>query len=238
MINGLTDVGLLREINEDSCYFYEKDEKFVIAVSDGMGGHNAGEVASRIAVDAFKEFAENNNMYEKPEKMLRIAFREINDRIYAYACQNKEARGMGATVVAAVGCEDRVVIGNIGDSRAYIAGDDKITQITEDHSYVNELLKSGMITEEEARIHPRKNEILKAVGIGTEVFPDIFDIIMKKGERLLLCTDGLTNMVTDSEILEILNSEENNENAVKRLIDAANEKGGSDNITAVLKIKD
>lgn len=238
MINGLTDIGLLREINEDSCYFYEKDEKFVIAVSDGMGGHNAGEVASRIAVDTFKEFAENNDMYGNTEKLLRIAFREINDRIYAYACQNKDARGMGATVVAAVGYEDRVVIGNIGDSRAYIVNDDKIIQITEDHSYVNELLKSGMITAEEARSHPRKNEILKAVGIGMDVFPDIFNIIIKKGDKLLLCTDGLTNMLTDSEILEILNSEENNENATKRLIAVANEKGGADNITAVLKIKD
>lgn len=234
MINGLTDVGLIRKINEDSYYFSDDGEKFIIVVSDGMGGHNAGEVASGMTTEIFKKFSETNDLYSDTEKMLRIVFRDINEKIYSYACANKEARGMGATVVAAIGNKDRVVIGNIGDSRAYVSYDGNIHQVTEDHSYVNELVKSGMITEDEARHHPRKNEILKAVGIGSDVFPDIFDIKISEGEKLLLCTDGLTNMLTDSEINEILNTEENNENTVKRLIDAANGNGGSDNITAVL----
>lgn len=234
MIKGLTDIGLLRELNEDSYFFADEGERFVIAVSDGMGGHNAGDVASKLAVTAVKEFAENNNIYADSEKKIRIALMEANERIFAHSCQNKETRGMGATIVVAVGDGENVVIGNIGDSRAYIADKESIQQITEDHSYVNELVKSGMITEEEARTHPKKNEILKAVGIGRDVFPDIFNIKLSEDEKLLLCTDGLTNMLTDDEILDMLNSSQNSEEILKSLIDAANKNGGADNITAVL----
>jgi len=234
MINGLTDNGLLRERNEDSFFFTSERGKFIIAVSDGMGGHNAGDVASKIAVETVKDFCKNNNIYEDTEKKIRLVIREINEKIYAYSRLKKEMQGMGATVVMAVGKGKEVTVGNIGDSRAYKADSEGIYQITEDHSYVNELLKNNMITEEEARVHPKRNEILKAVGIAGEVFPDIFNITLNKGENLLLCTDGLTNMVTDSEIHSILCIEKENDEILKMLIDTANKNGGTDNITAVL----
>lgn len=234
MIGGLTDVGLLRELNEDNFFFKNDKNKYIIAVSDGMGGHKAGEVASKLTVDSIKEFGETCDMYADSDKKIRLAVLEANEKVFNYSCQHKEARGMGATVVVAVVKGNNVVIGNIGDSRAYIADKEKITQITDDHSYVNELLKSGMITAEEARIHPKKNEILKAVGIGRDVFPDIFETTLKKGEMLLLCTDGLTNMLEDNEIFEILSGDESVDTILKKLIDTANERGGTDNITAVL----
>lgn len=235
MINGLTDIGLLREVNEDNYFFDENGDCFVIAVSDGMGGHNAGDVASKFAVSSIKKFSEENDIYVDTEKKIRLAVLRANEEIFRQSFEDKAKSGMGATVVIAVGVGNDVVVGNIGDSRCYLADKERITQITEDHSYVNELVKNGMITADEARSHPRKNEILKAVGIGGDVFPDIFRVKMKEGDMLLLCTDGLTNMLDDSEILDILNTSESSESAVKALIDAANANGGTDNITVVLK---
>ena len=235
LINGLTDNGLLREINEDSFFFKEEEKNFVIVVSDGMGGHNAGDVASETVVSSIKEFCENENIYDNPEKKIRLAFLQANEKVFFRSCADKNTKGMGATAVMAVGVGDTVYIGNVGDSRAYISDKENIHLITEDHSYVNELVKNGMITEEEARVHPRKNEILKAVGIGKDVFPDIFSTILKEGDVLLLCTDGLTNMVTDSEIYEIINSDDNVSEITEKLVKTANDNGGLDNITVVLR---
>lgn len=235
MIKGLTDIGLLRELNEDNYFFSEDGDNFVIAVADGMGGHNAGDKASDITVSAIKKFSEENDMYTDSEKKIRLAVLKANEDVFKESVSDKSKNGMGATVVVAVGTKDEAVIGNIGDSRCYIADSEHIEQITEDHSYVNELVKSGMITEDEARFHPRKNEILKAVGIGGDVFPDIFRVRLKEGDMLLLCTDGLTNMLTDSEIHEILKSDNSALETAKVLIDAANNAGGADNITVVLK---
>ncbi len=235
MIKGLTDIGLLRELNEDNYFFSEDGDNFVIAVADGMGGHNAGDKASDITVSAIKKFSEENDMFDDSEKKIRLAVLKANEDVFKESVSDKSKNGMGATVVVAVGTKDEAVIGNIGDSRCYIADSEHIEQITEDHSYVNELVKSGMITEDEARFHPRKNEILKAVGIGGDVFPDIFRVRLKEGDMLLLCTDGLTNMLTDSEIHEILKSDNSALETAKALIDAANNAGGADNITVVLK---
>lgn len=174
-------------------------------------------------------------MFDDSEKKIRLAVLKANEDVFKESVSDKSKNGMGATVVVAVGTKDEAVIGNIGDSRCYIADSEHIEQITEDHSYVNELVKSGMITEDEARFHPRKNEILKAVGIGGDVFPDIFRVRLKEGDMLLLCTDGLTNMLTDSEIHEILKSDNSALETAKALIDAANNAGGADNITVVLK---
>ena len=235
MINGLTDIGLLREINEDNYFFREDGDKFVIVVSDGMGGHNAGDIASSTVVSSIKEFCESEDIYDDPEKKIRIAVMQANEKVFFRSCADKNTKGMGATVVVAVGTGKTVYIGNVGDSRAYISNKNSITLVTEDHSYVNELLKNGMITEEEARVHPRRNEILKAVGIGMDVFPDIYKITVNEGDSLLLCTDGLNNMVTDNEIHTILNSSEDIEETVKKLIQSAISGGGIDNITAVLR---
>ena len=203
-------------------------------VSDGMGGHNAGEVASAMAIEAILEFSKKNDLFSDPEISLRQAVSYANSKIFAAACETSSLHGMGATLVVAVGNAKKVCVANVGDSRAYLIGKDKITQITKDHSYVYELQKNGVITPEEARIHPRRNEILKALGIAPEVYPDIFFLDTEKTDKLLLCTDGLTGHVSDEEILSVVNRY-NRKVAVENLVKLANGYGGSDNITVVLR---
>ena len=203
-------------------------------VSDGMGGHNAGEVASAMAIEAIAEYAKENDIFSDPEITLRQAVSYANGKIFAAACEKSSLHGMGATLVVAVGNAKKVCIANVGDSRAYLIGKDKITQITKDHSYVYELQKSGVITPEEAKSHPRRNEILKALGIAPEVYPDIFFLDTEKTDKLLLCTDGLTGHVSDEQILAVVNRYSRRA-AVETLVKLANEYGGSDNITVVLR---
>lgn len=235
MVFGKTDIGMRRKENEDNFLCSEKSGKCILVVSDGMGGHNAGAVASGVVISAIEDYAKKHDMFENTPKMIKSAISYANEIVFLQACSHKERAGMGATVVMAVVSGKDVVVGNLGDSRAYIVSAEQIIQITDDHSYVNELLKNGIITEEEARNHPKKNEIMKAVGIGNEVFPDIFEVTFKNNEALLLCSDGLTNMVSDERILEIVNSCENEEEIVDKLIEEANFNGGGDNITVVIK---
>lgn len=234
MIHGLTDVGKQRSLNEDSFYFESTKKGFLMIVSDGMGGHNAGEVASAMAVKAISEYAKANDIFSDPEISLRQAVSYANQKIFEKACENSSMQGMGATLVVAAGNSKKVCIANVGDSRAYLIGKEQIRQITKDHSYVYELQKSGVITPEEAKTHPRRNEILKALGIAPEVYPDIFLVDTEKTDKLLLCTDGLTGHVSDKEILAIVNGY-SRKVAVEALIKLANEYGGSDNITVVLR---
>ncbi len=234
MIHGLSDVGKKRSLNEDSFYFETGKKGFLMIVSDGMGGHNAGEVASAMAIEAILEFAKKQDIFSDPEVTLRQAVSYANGKIFAAACEKATLHGMGATLVVAAGNAKKVCVANVGDSRAYLIGKEKITQITKDHSYVYELQKSGVITPEEAKIHPRRNEILKALGIAPEVYPDIFLIDTEKTDKLLLCTDGLTGHVSDEEIFAVVNRY-NRKVAVENLVKLANEYGGSDNITVVLR---
>ncbi len=234
MIHGLTDVGRKRELNEDSFYFESGKKGFIMIVSDGMGGHNAGEVASAMAVKSISEYAKKHDIFSDPEVSLRQAVSYANKKIFTAACKKNTLRGMGATLVVAVGNSKKVCIANVGDSRAYLISKEQISQITKDHSYVYELQKSGVITPEEAKTHPRRNEILKALGIAPEVYPDIFFLDTEKTDKLLLCTDGLTGHVSDAEIHAIVNRY-NRKSAVDALVKLANEYGGSDNITVVLR---
>lgn len=235
MVFGNTDIGMRRRENEDNFLCSQKSNKCILAVSDGMGGHNAGAVASGVVISAIEDYAKKHDMFENTPKMIKNAISYANEIVFLQACSHKECLGMGATVVMAVVFGKKAVIGNLGDSRAYIVSKDEIIQITDDHSYVNELLKNGLITEEEARNHPKKNEIMKAVGIGNEVFPDIFEVDMKNEETLLLCSDGLTNMVRDERICEIVNEGNDEKEIVNKLIEEANLNGGTDNITVVIK---
>lgn len=235
MVFGETDVGMKRKENEDNFLCSQKSSRCILAVADGMGGHNAGAVASSVVISAIEDYAKKHDMFENTPKMIRNAISYANEIVFLQACSHKERAGMGATVVMAVTSGRKAVIGNLGDSRAYIVAKDGVIQITEDHSFVNELLKNGLITKEEARNHPKKNEIMKAVGIGNEVFPDIFEVELKTDEALLLCSDGLTNMVTDERICEIVNEYEDEKEAVGKLIEEANRNGGTDNITVVMK---
>lgn len=234
MIHGLTDIGKKRSLNEDSFYFETQRKGFIMIVSDGMGGHNAGEVASAMAIKAISEFAKANDMFGDPEVSLRKAVSFANKKIYKAACRKTALSGMGATLVIAVGNSKKVCVANVGDSRAYLISRENITQITKDHSYVYELVKSGLITAEEAKNHPRRNEILKALGIAPEVYPDIFVLDTQRTDKLLLCTDGLTSHVSDEEIFTIVNRY-NRKAATEVLVKLANSYGGSDNITVVLR---
>lgn len=235
MVLGKTNVGVRRKVNEDNYFCWEENDRFVMVVSDGMGGHKAGSVASFLVVSAIKDYAQKHDMFENPSKMIKNAISYANEIVYLQSCSHKDRAGMGATVVVAVGKGRKAYIGNLGDSRAYVINQNGIVQITEDHSYVNELVKNGVLTPEEAKEHPKKNEILKAIGVANGVFPDVFEISLKSTDKLLLCTDGLTNMVEDESIADIINSKEDNETVLTKLIDLANQNGGTDNITIVVK---
>jgi len=228
-----TDVGKVREINEDSLFVDEDTGLFIVA--DGMGGHQAGEVASEMAVKAIslsiKENLSNNN---KILSMIKDSISRANNEIFNKSIKNPQLNGMGTTVVIGLLNKRKFYIANVGDSRAYVIRDNPIKQLTEDHSLVANLVKTGQITTEEAKVHPKRNIITKALGTAEEVKPDITSINIKKGDYILLCTDGLTDMLRDEDIKEIVLSSKETDEKCKALIALANEKGGRDNITVVL----
>ncbi|MCH5211413.1 MAG: Stp1/IreP family PP2C-type Ser/Thr phosphatase [Oscillospiraceae bacterium] len=234
-IKALTDVGKVRKINEDSFAIYS-DEKYSYAVvADGMGGHLAGEVASSIAVTEIGNYIKDHLTDEldrfQAQEVLRSAFRYANDKIYKYSLENERVMGMGTTATMCMIRGGYVIIAHVGDSRAYMARDN-ITQLTKDHSYVQELVKLGMITTEEAKRHPHRNRITRAMGVEPEVKADAA-VKPYNGESLLLCTDGLYGEIEDGELLSVIN-ENSAEEAVNKLMALALERGGADNITAVV----
>ena len=233
----LSDKGQERKINQDSCGYYTADTglSFFI-VADGMGGHNAGEVASEIAVETFVDQAKSIKGIDQIEQapgFIKEVCRRANNIILYKAAADSSRTGMGTTAVTAVVSENKIVIGNLGDSRAYIISDGKINQVTEDHSYVEQLLKAGTIKEEEAKVHPRRNEITKALGVEFYCEPDIFELEYKEGDVLLLCSDGLDKMIDDEMILEIASRDNEPTLICQRLVDAANAAGGLDNISVI-----
>ena len=239
-VSGRTDIGRMRELNEDNftiCGFEDNIPLGFCILSDGMGGHNAGEVASREIVNHISRDL-NSLIDEKDEEKivfnLTSSIDFANNLVYNMSTLNPQHRGMGATCVIAYVRDDKVWFANVGDSRAYLIADDTIEKITSDHSVVEELVKKGTITPQEARFHPDKNIITRAVGTDKYVASDIYQLDVEKNDTILLCSDGLYEMIDDEEILEIISSEDNLDNITQRLIDSANEKGGRDNITVVL----
>lgn len=236
---GLTDKGKRRELNEDSfkiCGFEDGKPLGVCVLADGMGGHNAGEVASGAAVDIITNELKTC-LDEDDDKKITLniagAIDFANAHIYERALKNREQAGMGTTTVIAYVRDSQLRIANIGDSCAYVISDKEICKITIDHSVVEELVRRGTITREEARCHPDKNIITRAVGTEEYVDADFFDYRVSPGETVILCSDGLWEMVTDEEIKDIVSKSENTDEAVKALIDEANKNGGVDNITVV-----
>lgn len=232
----ITDVGRRREINED--YVYASDKPVgnlpnLFIVADGMGGHNAGDYASKHAVEKVVEVVRAYTQEEDAENILQKAIDDANTYINKIARENVSLKGMGTTFVAATIDGHYVTVANVGDSRMYVIND-FITQITKDHSLVEEMIDMGGIDREAARNHPDKNIITRAVGVKEYVLVDFFDIHIGGKEKFLLCTDGLTNMLKDDEIHRIIVGSSSLEEAGKRLIDAANERGGRDNIAVVL----
>ena len=241
---GLTHVGRQRQHNEDS--FRVEDDARLFLVADGMGGHAAGEIASRITVDSICEFVTQtkeddgtwphayDEQYSRTTNRLMTAVRLANTRVLEAMRKDARLRGMGTTVVACMADDTKMSIAHVGDSRGYLIRDNKITRITNDHSWVFEQVQAGMLTEAEAEKHPLRNVITRALGGALQVNPDASEIEMKRGDVYLLCSDGLTGMVAEDDILRLVAQDESLEAACERLIAAANERGGLDNITAVL----
>jgi PPM family protein phosphatase len=225
---GLSDPGRVRRRNEDS---YVCDPP-LFAVADGMGGAQAGELASRIAVSAFRE-AGSAGAADAGAR-LRSIIQEANRRIYARAARDPEVAGMGTTVTAALLSDDQVAVGHVGDSRAYRIRDGVLDQLTDDHSLVADLVRSGRLSAEEAELHPQRSVITRALGTDPAVEVDSFSIEAKPGDVFLLCSDGLTTMVDEGTLLQAVASGRDLAAAARALIDAANREGGEDNVTVVL----
>ncbi len=237
-IYGASDVGRVRSLNEDSFCIYGLDEQkkpgFCV-LSDGMGGHNAGEVASQKTVQFIVEALRDKLELGRdaiPMEM-KNAVKDANVKIFQMASSNQSQYGMGATLVLAVVLDTVVYLANVGDSRAYAYRNGELMQITKDHSVVEEMMANGSITLEEAKVHPQRNIITRAIGTDPCVEPDLFEYDYLPGDILLLCSDGLSGMVDDSKIIDILEENENAREAVSALIKTANENGGQDNITAI-----
>ncbi len=232
-----TNKGLMRENNEDNFIVEESDRFNLYAVADGMGGHKAGEVASSIAIDTVRKYFKKSigkKDFRAPSFIIE-SIEAANSKIRDEALSKEECSGMGTTITMAVVdlTLNIAYIGNVGDSRAYVIKNNKIMQITEDHTYVNELLKDGKITSEEAKHHPKRNVITRAVGSEEYVQADIFEIELFGNDVILLCTDGLTTHLTDENILDII-KEYGCSESVQRLIKLANDNGGTDNITIII----
>ena len=234
---GLTDIGKIRESNQDS-FAVSVDGALPVwaVVCDGMGGANGGYYASSTAVGVFSHGMDISFDGLKPkqiENLLCEIVSSANDAVFKTACEQQELEGMGTTLVAALVLGDSAYIAHVGDSRAYLIEGGKITRLTVDHSVVQQLVDIGQITEEEAKVHPEKNMITRAVGVKESVETDTSSVKMRKNSAILLCTDGLSNYLDEAEMLEIVENDMHEE-AAERLISIALERGGSDNITAVI----
>ena len=229
-----TDPGKVRSHNEDSVTILNNDNnEFILAIADGMGGHKAGEVASSIAIEHIKEsFYKLDTLGTKEEAIdwLRHIVKEINDKIFKYAKEHPESKGLGTTLVIALKTDNYILYGNIGDSSGYVIKNDILHKVTKDHTYVGMLLNNGRLTEETAKNHPGKNLLTRALGANDPIEIDIFDVDHSvKG--LFLCSDGLTTMLTEEQIEKTLKSTPQIEEAVVKLIKKANSRGGIDNIS-------
>lgn len=239
---GRTDIGLVRKVNEDS-FLSEKldgvENTYLHIVADGMGGHNAGEVASSMAVQEvevyIKENIEELKLGDKEiQDLIRNAIMHANDKVYKTSIIKSNCLGMGTTLSMVLAKDNRIYIGHVGDSRVYLVREKTITRLTEDHSLVAELLKAGSIKPEEADNHPQKNVITRALGTEYTLEPDISQCDMKSGDFILICTDGLSNAVNEEDIVYTITNTSDIDEACGLLVSKAKENGGYDNITAVV----
>ncbi|MDR7076335.1 protein phosphatase [Neobacillus niacini] len=234
----MTDQGKVRQHNEDAGgIFVNKDGHRLAIVADGMGGHRAGDVASEMTIAQLKNFWEESSGIStagEAEDWLRNQITQVNSMLFNHAMNHLECEGMGTTIVAAISTNRFVTIANIGDSRCYLLNETGFNQVTEDHSLVNELVRTGQISREDAEHHPRKNVLLRALGTEKTVDMDIKTIIFEEGDILLLCSDGLSNKVNEKELSAILTNKDPLEQKTSTLISLANENGGEDNITLAI----
>lgn len=236
----LTDAGKVRDHNEDSVIIVKNQNgNYLMAIADGMGGHSAGEVASSIAIGYlgkyFKETFFNMNKINAVN-WIRDTFSEINTLIFQHEKTHPESKGMGTTLVLAILTDDYLLFGNVGDSSGFVMKDSRLHKVTYDHTLVNLLVSAGELTKEEASVHPKKNVLMKALGASTTVDVDIFDCDMDI-DQILLSSDGLTNMLEKEQIQKVLLSDASVEDKVIKLIQKANNRGGTDNISVAYLIR-
>lgn len=237
----ITDPGKVRERNEDSVTICEDGAgEVLLIVADGMGGHKNGEIASSIALNLISErFKSISSVGNKEDAInwIQNTVSEANVAIFKYVSTHPESQGMGTTIVLSVLTPSFLLIGNIGDSSGYVYKNNKIHKITVDHTLVNLLVKSGELTPEEAKNHPKKNVLMKALGSSTNVEMDIFNVELNV-DGIFLCSDGLTNMLDDNQIARVLNEEAPLKERLEKLVFKANNRGGNDNITMACLIKE
>ena len=231
----LTDAGKVRTHNEDSVTILKnKSNEYLLMVADGMGGHRKGEVASSIALTHLgKRFTESASIGTKLDAVnwLNDNVNEINKNILDYTKENEDSVGMGSTLVVAILTHEYLIFGNIGDSSGYVIKHGRLHKVTKDHTLVNLLVQAGNLTEEQAKYHPKKNVLMRALGASEKCDIDIFDVDMNN-DGILLCSDGLTSMLSDEQIEKVLNDEELSiEQKVQKLINKCNARGGTDNIS-------
>ncbi len=231
----MTDIGRRRGMNQDYIYTSETpvgNLPNLFIVADGMGGHNAGDFASRYTVEYVVKAIASSGLTE-PAALLGEALRQANAKLLNLADTNPQLRGMGTTFVGATVIRDCLRVANVGDSRLYLVNQE-ITQVTRDHSLVQEMVRMGEMNPDQARVHPDKNIITRAVGAFKDIEADFFEVNLRPGDRILICSDGLTNMIEDSEIRKIMCSQRDLAESVERLVAAANENGGKDNISVII----
>lgn len=234
----ITDVGRVRDHNEDT--FHVSEDGRLLIVADGMGGHEAGEVASALAVEVVAEFfatkrqQATDSSAESIELLLVEAFTTAHQEVLEAARSREGCRGMGTTLITACVHGDQLYICHVGDVRCYVRTATGLEQVTQDHSVVGALVLAGELTSEEARVHPRKNEILQAVGLSNGIIPEVSSRTLSNGDRVLLCSDGLWEALSDEEICAIVDWDGSMRQRAIQLVDRANEAGGHDNITVVL----
>ena len=234
----LTNMGVRRNTNQDYAYVSEQNVgnlPNILIVADGMGGHKAGEVASEHAVNAVLESIKQNESKDKIT-IIEEAIAKANEKVLNMATSDEKFKGMGTTLVVATLENDILYVANVGDSRLYLIDNDDIRQITRDHSLVQEMVSLGELDKESARTHARKNVITRAIGVNEKIIADFFEVDISENTKILLCSDGLSNMVEDSQINDIVKecAGKTLEDTVHKLIDIANENGGLDNIAVVL----
>ena len=237
----LTDAGKVRTHNEDNVTIISnKDNNYLMAIADGMGGHRAGEVASSIAIEYLeKHFTDSFSKMSKVDAVnwIRDAVDEINSLIFKHEKTHPESKGMGTTLVMSILTKEYLLFGNVGDSSGFVLKDEKLHKVTYDHTLVNLLVSAGELTKEEASVHPKKNVLMKALGASQEVDVDIFDCDMDITE-ILLASDGLTGLVDREQIEKVLLSEGTCEEKVNKLIQKANNRGGTDNISVAYLVRE
>jgi protein phosphatase len=242
----ISDVGRKRSANEDS--YYADGDLNLFVVADGMGGHAAGEVASKVAVESIQDFVRNTSNdkditwpYEFDETLsmagnrIKSAIQTAHAKVLEVTSQKKEYQGMATTVVSILVENSKAQVAHVGDSRAYLVREGKLIQLTSDHSWVNEQLRTGAITSQQARNHPYRNIVTRALGGPNPVDVDVTEEEMQNGDIILLCSDGLNTMISDDQILEIISGNQDDlDKACQELINTANQNGGEDNVTAIL----